>query len=190
VKSRGVWRRCSQKHLDAGSLGEVKPSLDCKIIQNWPQVGSKRAGRFIHHVPCEHCSLTLDKLYHIWYNLCMNDSLKILPARFFKTASGTEPVREWLKGLDKEDSRIIGGDIRTVEHGWPVGMPVCRSIKGYKDLWEVRSRLSGERIARVIFHISGGEMILLHGFIKKTQQTPHHDLELADRRRREYESHA
>ncbi len=70
------------------------------------------------------CSLTLDMLYHIWYNMCMNDSLKILPARFFKTASGTEPVREWLKGLDKEDSRIIGGDIRTVEYGWPIGMPV------------------------------------------------------------------
>ena len=85
----------------------------------------------------------LDMLYHIWYNMGMNDSLKILPARFFRTASGTEPVREWLKGLDKEDSRIIGGD-----------------------------------------------MILLHGFIKKTQQTPHQDLELADRRRREYESHA
>jgi len=46
----------------------------------------------------------------------MNDSLKILPARFFKTASGTEPVREWLKDLDKDDSRIIGGDIRTREY--------------------------------------------------------------------------
>jgi phage-related protein len=133
-------------------------------------------------LPFLQCSLALDMLYHIWYNMGMNDSLKILPARFFKTASGTEPVREWLKGLDKEDSRMIGGDIRTVEYGWPIGMPVCRSIKGYKDLWEVRSRISDGRIARVIFHISGGEMILLHGFIKKTQQTPHQDLELADRR--------
>jgi phage-related protein len=122
----------------------------------------------------------------------MNDSLKILPARFFKTASGSVPeaVREWLKDLDKDDSRIIGGDIRTVEYGWPIGMPVCRSIKGYRDLWEVRSRISDGRIARVIFHISGGEMILLHGLIKKTQQTPQQDLELADRRRREYESNA
>jgi phage-related protein len=59
-----------------------------------------------------------------------------------------------------------------------------------KDLWEIRSRISDERIARVIFHMSGGEMILLHGFIKKTQQTPHQNVELADRRRREYESHA
>jgi phage-related protein len=102
----------------------------------------------------------------------MNDSLKILPARFFRTVSGTEPVRVWLKDLDKDDSRIIGGDIRTVEYGWPIGMPVCRPLKGYRGLWEVRSHISNGRIARVIFHISSGEMILLHGFIKKTQQTP------------------
>ena len=63
-------------------------------------------------------------------------------------------------------------------------------VQGYRDLWEVRSRISDGRIARVIFHMSGGEMILLHGLIKKTQQTPQRDLELADRRRREYESNA
>jgi hypothetical protein len=65
----------------------------------------------------------------------------------------------------------------------------------YADWLPVTSRcairgISNGRIARVIFQISGGEMILLHGFIKKTQQTPQQDLELADRRRREYESHA
>src|SRR5260221_1182916 len=114
--------------------------------------------------------------------MCMNDSLKILTGRFFKTASGTEPVREWLKDLDKDDSRIIGGDIRTVEYGWPIGMPVCRSIKGYRDLWEVRSHISDGRIARVIFHMSGGGMNLMHRFIKKNPHTPHPYLEFADRR--------
>lgn len=69
-------------------------------------------------------------------------------------------------------------------------MQIGRSIKGYRNLWQVRSHLSDGRIARVIFHISGGEMILLHGFIKKTQQTPKQDLALADRRRREYDSNA
>ena len=68
--------------------------------------------------------------------------LKILPARFFQSASGKEPVREWLKELGKEDRRIIGSDIRTVEFGWPIGMPVCRAIAGYKDLWEVRSKIT------------------------------------------------
>jgi phage-related protein len=48
-------------------------------------------------------------------------------------------------------------------------------------LWEVRSRL-GDRIARVIFYVDGQTMVLLHGFIKKTQKTPRHELDLAMKR--------
>src|SRR5258708_19734709 len=114
----------------------------------------------------------------------MNDSLKILPARLFKTGSGTEPVREWLKDMDNDDSRIMGGDIRTVEYGWPIGMPVCRSIKGYRDLWEVRSRISDGRIARVIFHISGGENIFPHWVFIKNHQTPQQKLTVSNRRQK------
>jgi phage-related protein len=117
----------------------------------------------------------------------MSDLPKILPARFFCTVSGTEPVREWLRELDKDDRRIIGEDIKTVEFGWPVGMPLCRSITGYKDLWEIRSKITDGRIARVIFYIRDGQMILLHGFIKKTQRTAPNDLDLATKRRKEHE---
>lgn len=117
----------------------------------------------------------------------MSNSPKTLPARFFCTASGNEPVREWLKELDKDDCRIIGEDIKTVELGWPIGMPLCRSIIGYKDLWEVRSKITGGKIARVIFYIRDGQMILLHGFIKKTQKISPSDLDLAVKRRKEHE---
>jgi phage-related protein len=117
----------------------------------------------------------------------MNNQFKIIPVRFFRTASGTEPVREWLKELSRDDCSLIGEDIKTVEYGWPIGMPLCRSISGYKDLWEVRSKITGGRVARVIFYIKDGEMILLHGFIKKTQKTPQNDLDVAAKRRKEHE---
>lgn len=65
-------------------------------------------------------------------------------------------------------------------------MPVCRPLGG--GLWEVRSALTGNRIARVIFCMHGGDMVLLHGFIKKTQKTPKQDVDLADARRKELES--
>lgn len=117
----------------------------------------------------------------------MSNLPKTLPARFFCTVSGNEPVREWLKELDKDDCHIIGEDIKTVEFGWPIGMPLCRSIIGYKDLWEVRSKITGGRIARVIFYIRDGQMILLHGFIKKTQKIPPNDLDLAIKHRKEHE---
>jgi phage-related protein len=114
---------------------------------------------------------------------------KVLPARFFRTAAGDEPVRTWLKELDKGDREIIGSDIRDVELSWPIGMPLCRSLQGYKDLWEVRSKLTQRRIARVIFYIKDGEMILLHGFVKKAQKTPQKELDLAIKRKKEHEKH-
>lgn len=77
---------------------------------------------------------------------------------------------------------MIGEDIKDTEFSWPIGMPLVRSIR--RDLWEVRSNLVGGRIARVLFCVEGGSMILLHGFIKKAQKTPLHDLELALKRRR------
>jgi phage-related protein len=109
---------------------------------------------------------------------------KRLPARFFESEAGRVPVRDWLLGLSPEDRKVIGDDIRTAEFGWPIGMPLCRSLKGHKGLWEIRSSLSDGRIARVFFCAHEGSMVLLHGFIKKSQKTPVKELETADKRMR------
>jgi phage-related protein len=109
--------------------------------------------------------------------------VKRLPAAFFQLSSGREPVREWLKSLQEEDRKVIGEDIKDVEFSWPIGMPLCRSLG--KGLWEVRSDLSGGRIARVVFCIARSQMVLLHGFIKKTQKTPAADLEVALKRKKD-----
>lgn len=95
-------------------------------------------------------------------------------------------MRDWLKGMDEDDRRQIGIDIRKVEFGWPIGMPTCKPIG--RGLWEVRSDLSSNRIARVIFAIANGEMALLHGFVKKTQKTPADDIKLALKRKKEIEA--
>jgi phage-related protein len=112
---------------------------------------------------------------------------KLLPAIFYRSATGSEPVRRWLKTLSKDDKRIVGQDIATVEFGWPVGMPTCLSLTSRRGLWEVRSSLTGNRISRVLFFISAGQMILLHRFIKKSQQTPDDDLDLAVTRKKEFD---
>ncbi len=90
-------------------------------------------------------------------------------------------MREWLKSLAKVEKRIIGEDIKTLQFGWPLGMPVCRPMGG--GLFEVRSTLEN-RIARIIFCFAEGNMVLLHGFIKKSQATPKRDLELARMRQK------
>jgi phage-related protein len=103
---------------------------------------------------------------------------KKVPAIFYRTEAGGEPVREWLKSLSPDDRRRIGEDIKTVEFGWPVGMPVCRPL-GH-GIYEVRTTLAQNRIARVLFYIDRrSRTVLLHGFIKKTEKTPPEDLELA-----------
>jgi phage-related protein len=92
---------------------------------------------------------------------------RILDAAFFKSENGNEPVREWLLSLSKSERKIIGDDVLKVQYCWPIGKPLVGSLGS--GLWEVRSRL-GDRIARVIFVVEGRAMVLLHGFIKKTQK--------------------
>lgn len=113
--------------------------------------------------------------------------MKRIQAVFFRSEAGAEPVRDWLKALGKEDRFRIGADIKTVEFGWPIGMPTCKPMKN--GLFEVRTSL-GNRIARVLFCISDGRMVLLHGFIKKSQKAPQSDLDLALERKRKLERYS
>lgn len=114
------------------------------------------------------------------------DTSKKLEAMFYRTETGTEPVRDWLKELPKEDKKIIGEDIKTIQFGWPLGMPLVDSLS--QGLWEVRSKLPSNRIARIIFFMDNNIMILVNGFIKKTQKTPKDQLDLAKKRKKQYES--
>jgi phage-related protein len=99
-----------------------------------------------------------------------------LDVYFFKTDIGNEPVREWLLQLKAKDKKLIGEDIKTVQFGWPLGMPLVKHIEN--DLWEVRTKL-GEVIARTLFILDGNDMVLIHAFIKKQQKVPKPDLDLA-----------
>ena len=103
----------------------------------------------------------------------------ILKVSFYQTEAGAEPVRTWLKSLPAADRQAIGEDIKSVQFRWPLGMPLVRKLTG--KVWEVRTTLPN-RIARVCFTVKQGQMVLLHGFIKKTQATSKEDLQLAESR--------
>ena len=79
--------------------------------------------------------------------------------------------------------KAIGEDIKTVQFGWPLGMPLVEKIEPY--LWEVRSHVP-EGIARVLFTLDGPTMVLLHGFIKKTRKPPQPEINTARSRLRQY----
>lgn len=105
---------------------------------------------------------------------------KVLTANFYATITGTMPMREWLLGLSEEDRVEIGSDIANIEYNWPIGPPQCKPLE--KGVFEIRSRISDGRSARVLFFAEQAHLFLLHGFIEKTQKTPRRDLDLAIQR--------
>jgi phage-related protein len=108
-----------------------------------------------------------------------------IPVAFYRTRGGAEVVRDWLRSLDEKDRNAIGQDLMRVQFRWPVGMPLCRAMGD--GLWEVRTSLPSNRIARMLFCICDHRVVVLHGFIKKTQKTPDEELALARKRKREFE---
>lgn len=113
----------------------------------------------------------------------VDEETQPIPVVFYRTISGKMPVRDWLRTLTAEDRKVLGLDLFRVQQLWPIGMPLCRSLGG--GIWEVRSGLPGNRIARLLFCILGSEIYVLHGFIKKTQKTPASELVFARKRMKE-----
>ena len=108
-----------------------------------------------------------------------------IPLVFYRTEAGSEPVREWLKGLDEAERRAIGKDLLRAQWRWPVGMPLCRPMGN--GLWEVRTDLPTKRTTRVLLCLYREHLVALHGFIKKTRATPDEDLATARKRKKELE---
>ena len=107
-----------------------------------------------------------------------------IPVVFYRTRGGSEIVRDWLRALDDKDRNAIGLDLMRIQFRWPVGMPLCRPMG--EGLWEVRTNLPSNRIARVLFCVVAERIVVLHGFVKKTQKTPVDDLALARKRMKEF----
>src|SRR5437899_600444 len=106
-----------------------------------------------------------------------------IPLIFFRTLAGSEPVREWLKGLPEAERQAIGKDLLRAQWRWPAGMPLCRPLGN--GLWEVRTDLPTKRTARVLLCLHQERLVALHGFIKKTRRTSDEDLALARKRQKE-----
>ena len=81
--------------------------------------------------------------------------------------------------MTPKSRKIVGEDILTLQFGWPVGMPLARKMED--DLWELRSNIPSG-IARTFFTVYGNNIVLLHGFVKKSRKTPTNELPTAKRR--------
>ena len=112
-----------------------------------------------------------------------NKERKVFDVVFFETASGKQPVREYIKGLSKEDQKEVGADIRVVQDNFPIGLPLVRKLK--PDLWEIRSFIK-DGINSVFFTFINEKIILLHAIVKKTQKTPLKEIDVAVERLKDF----
>ncbi len=121
--------------------------------------------------------------YYFWYTMV---DLHRFPVYFFRSESGNAPVLDWLRSLPKRERVAIGLDLQRLEYRWPVGMPHSRSFG--RGLHELRSNLPGGRTARLLFFVANSQLIIVGGFIKKTQATPRDEIVVARARKREWEN--
>src|ERR1035437_583922 len=87
-------------------------------------------------------------MYYIRCRMHEDPPPQRIPLIFFRTEAGSEPVREWLKGLAEAERQAIGKDLLRAQWRWPVGMPLCRPLGN--GLWGVRTDLTTKRTARVL----------------------------------------
>jgi phage-related protein len=121
-----------------------------------------------------------DGVYLLWYVLSMIEPPKPLPLGFWNSSLGNQPTRDWFRDLPDGDRTVLGKDLRRVQFGWPIGMPLVKSLGS--GLWELRTSLPSKREARVMFCVNEHRIVVLNGFIKKTQKTPTSELNLALKR--------
>jgi len=93
-----------------------------------------------------------------------------IPLIFYRTAAGSEPVRDWLKGLDESERNEIGKDLRRAQWRWPVSMPLRRPMRD--GLWEIRTDLPTKRTVLVFLCLYRNHLVALHGFVKKRALHP------------------
>lgn len=113
------------------------------------------------------------------------EQLRPLPLQFWRSNNGREPTRDWFRELPQADRAVLGHDLKRIQYGWPIGMPLVKSLGG--GLWEVRSSLPSNREARALFIVDEEGIVVLHGLIKKSQKTPLNDLQLARKRMKDFE---
>jgi len=110
---------------------------------------------------------------------------KKIPLIFFRTLTGSEPVREWLKELPEDERQAIGQDLLRAQWRWPVRMSLSRAMGSGR--WEIRTDLPTKRTARELLRLYCEHLVALHGFVTKTRATPDEDLALARTRKKELE---
>jgi len=103
----------------------------------------------------------------------------------YEKENGEVPVEDFLNSLDvKMRAKMFGMIGLLQEKGNQLREPYSKHLDD--GIFELRCKV-GSNITRVLyFFYYEGQIILTNGFVKKTQKTPHGEIELAKQRRSDY----
>ena len=106
---------------------------------------------------------------------------------YYSTADGMSPVKEFIDSLSEEgQAKYIFITKLLKEYSIHVREPYVKQITGHKKLYEIRIK-EKSGISRILYFAhTGRKFILLHGFIKKTDKTPIKEIDIAEKRMRDY----
>jgi len=106
--------------------------------------------------------------------------------KFYKTASGKVPVKEFLNSLSSKHAQKVAWVLELVERLDQIPVQYFKKLKSTDDIWEVRARI-GSNSFRLLGFIDNDEFVILtNGFAKKSQKTPKKEINLAERRKADY----
>ena len=116
--------------------------------------------------------------------LCYNVSM-VWEIELYKDRSGKEPVADFLDGLQGGTrAKVVKMFDRLAEYGVLLDEPFTRQIRG--KIRELRVKDNQGNVRILYFTFTGRRFILLHGFLKKTDKTPEREIDLAEKRMKEF----
>jgi phage-related protein len=106
---------------------------------------------------------------------------------YYETAAGSVPVAEFVDDLAPQvQAKFIRSLELLEQYGLLLREPWVKNIHGIPKLRELRFTSFGEIYRVFFFPVSGRKLILLHGFKKKSQETPKRELQTAEARMKDY----
>lgn len=104
---------------------------------------------------------------------------------YYYRTNNKEPIKEFLDSIEKQTKEKVFRIFEHIEeYGIRAPIPNLKKLTG-TELWEIR--ILGKQSIRIIYLlIKNDDILVLHGFVKKTQKTPMKELNIAIKRHQEW----
>lgn len=100
---------------------------------------------------------------------------------FYKTEKGQCPVAEFLDSLPSKVAQKVTWVLKLLQELDMVPSQYFKKLSATDEIWECRMVFSGNTYRILCFFRGGTQMVLTHGFMKKTQKTPREEITKAER---------